>query len=173
MDGQNIIVTGAPGVGKTTVIKGVAELMKSSRPSGFYTEEIRDKGVRKGFELVDMQGDRQVLSHVKLRVSDKVGKYGVDVAGFEAFLDKLNLSDQNAGPVLIDEIGKMECLSDKFKELVKDLLDSPRTVIAAVALHGAGFIESVKRRDDIELIEITPRNRDLIPARIVSLLKEE
>ena len=46
----NILLTGKPGVGKTTVIKKIIEKYKKNI-SGFYTEEIREKGNRVGFRI--------------------------------------------------------------------------------------------------------------------------
>jgi len=45
---KNIIITGLPGVGKTTLIKGILHEIRSLNPIGFYTEEIREKGIRTG-----------------------------------------------------------------------------------------------------------------------------
>ncbi|MBI2218916.1 MAG: hypothetical protein HYU51_16645 [Candidatus Rokubacteria bacterium] len=52
------------------------------------------------------------------------------------------------GPVAVDEIGKMECLSRAFVEAVRALLDTAMPVVATVAARGGGFIEEVKRRRD-------------------------
>ena len=71
--------------------------------------------------------------------------------------------------VIIDEIGKMECLSDQFKKLISGLFDSEKQVIATIALKGSGFIEEVKRRHDIVLFEITKSNRNLL---LSDILKE-
>jgi len=64
---KNLLVTGLPGVGKTTLIRKPAESLKSLRPVGFYTEEMREGGERKGFELVSLEGKRGVLSHKGIR----------------------------------------------------------------------------------------------------------
>ena len=67
-------MTGLPGVGKTTLIKKISEALEVFRPAGFYTEEIREKGLRKGFALVSLDGRRGMLSHIDLRSSHRVGK---------------------------------------------------------------------------------------------------
>jgi nucleoside-triphosphatase len=133
---------------------------------GFYTAEIRERGTRKGFELVGFDGRRGVLSHVDNPGSRRVGKYGVDVEGFERFLDNIRWTGPDTGLVVIDEIGKMECFSGKFQALVRRILDGDTPVIATVALKGSGLIAEVKRRTDVELIELTTKNRGSLAGEI-------
>lgn len=164
----NILLTGAPGVGKTTVIKRILHEAEHRHPVGFYTEEIREEGTRKGFSLVSTTGAKAVLAHEKIKNRFAVGKYGVDVAGFERFLAAVPFHDEKTEcPVVIDEIGRMECFSNIFTDLVVKLLSSERVVIATVALKGDGLIESVKKRPDCDVIEVTRENRDRLPRDIL------
>lgn len=151
-----------PGVGKTTLIKRLSEALNSFDPVGFYTEEIREGGERKGFELISLDGKRSLLSHKEMRSPHRVGQYKVDIKGFEDFLDSISFLNPLTRLIVIDEIGKMECLSDPFKKLLKETLDSEKWVIATIALKGSGLIAEVKERKDVQLFEITPRNRDVI-----------
>jgi nucleoside-triphosphatase len=98
-----------------------------------------------------------------------VGKYKVDVEGFEDFLETIPFFRPETRLILIDEIGKMECFSEKFKKILKDVLDSEKRVIATIALKGGGLIGEVKKRPDVKLLELTHGNRDsLLP----EILKE-
>jgi nucleoside-triphosphatase len=66
--------------------------------------------------------------------------------------------------VIIDEIGKMECLSVLFRETLVKTLDSPNTVIGSIALKGNPFIEALKKRADVLLVNVDEKNRDsLVP----------
>ena len=165
------MITGLPGVGKTTVIRRLCELPVAVKAVGFYTQEIRESGVRRGFELVALDGRRGLLAHTDVKSTARVSKYGVDVAGFDIFLDSLDLLDNSRWPVVIDEIGKMECYSDKFRSLIKQLLDSDRLLIATVAARGGGLIAKVKKRRDITVMEVTARNRDRLPGEIEATIK--
>lgn len=158
----NLLITGLPGVGKTTLIRRLAEKLGLEKVAGFYTEEIRERGGRKGFALTGFDGSRGRLSHVDIDSPVRVGKYGVDLAGFENFLDKIDLADPEAQYIIIDEIGKMECYSRKFTELVTSILDSEKLLIATIARQGGGFMARVKNRSDISIIEITTGNREHI-----------
>ena len=70
--------------------------------------------------------------------------------------------------IVIDEIGKMECFSKMFTDLVIELLSSNKLVVATVALKGTGLIAHVKSRQDVELIEITTDNRNYLLPNILS-----
>ncbi len=167
--GKKILITGLPGSGKTTLIKKVSRKLNNLDPTGFYTAEIRERGVRKGFELIGLDGQKGILAHVNIKSRFKVGKYGVDIAGFNQFLDTVELSNPAAGPVIIDEIGKMECLSAKFIGLLNDILNSEKLVIATIALKGSGLIADVKERCDTELFELNQHNRDTLLFKIFAL----
>ena len=82
--GRTLLLTGRPGVGKTTLVKAVVEAL-GERAGGFYTEEIRGPGGRKGFRLVTLDGQEAVMAHVNLRGKGRpqVGRYGADVEAIE------------------------------------------------------------------------------------------
>ena len=168
---KKALITGLPGVGKTTLIKKLAAQLESLQPVGFYTAEIRENRIRKGFELVSFNGRRQILSHVELGGRFRVGKYGVDVRGFDRLLDTLSFSNPEHRVVIIDEIGKMECYSDKFKGLLEGVLNSDKILVATIALKGGGIISEIKRRPDVRLFEITAANRDDVISEVLAHVK--
>ena len=157
----HILITGLPGVGKTTLIRKLVKHLAEHNPAGFYTEEIRDaQGTREGFRLVTLCGRQLVLSHIRHPGPYRVSRYGVDVHGFEQLLAELDLRHAQSRLIMIDEIGKMECLSRKFEEDVTRLMDAPNVLVATVALKGEGFIRQVKNRPDCRLVTVTRENRD-------------
>jgi nucleoside-triphosphatase len=161
---ENILITGMPGVGKTTLVRRIVDRLKNLRCAGFYTAEIRTDGVRRGFELVDLAGRRRVLAHVRINSPFRVGKYGVDVKHFEDFLDAIDIFSPDSDLIVIDEIGKMECFSDHFIRCVEEILSSKKPVLATIALRGGGLIERTKLRQDCVLFEVTRDSRDgLVP----------
>ncbi len=169
---KNILISGLPGSGKTTLIRKLADELREYDPVGFYTEEIRAHGVRKGFRITSLDGKMTgVLAAVDITGPHRVGKYGVDLDGFEKFLGALNLLDPLPRLVIIDEIGKMECLSGRFRDVASSLLDAAVPVIAAIALKAGGFIDEIKRRPDVQLYELTERNRNNLTAEIVNIVR--
>jgi nucleoside-triphosphatase len=161
------LITGKPGVGKTTLVQKIIERMRSVNTAGFYTAEIRSRGTRLGFELRGLNGERRTLAHVDIHSHHRVGKYGVDTGGFETFLETLDLLNPGVQLVVIDEIGKMELLSNRFRSLVLDVLRSEKQLLASIALGGEGFIHEIKQRPDIHLFEMTQANRERLPEAMV------
>jgi nucleoside-triphosphatase len=163
---KTILLTGRPGVGKTTVIRRLADLLSDRAIAGFYTGEIRKAEQRQGFGVTTFSGGSGVLAHVNLRSRQRVGRYGVDVAAFERLV--LPELGRRCDVMLIDEIGKMECFSARFIEVVRALLDGPTLVVATVAVSGAGFIAEVKRRPDVEIWQVTRESREEMPQRVAA-----
>lgn len=164
-----LLLTGAPGVGKTTVVRNVAkELLKRKlRIRGFTTEEIRKAGQRVGFRVETFTGERAILAHVSIRSENRVSRYGVDVPALDAIVDQALSLSSRADVFLVDEIGKMECFSVRFVAAMKKLLDSKRLVVATVALRGTGFIDEVKRRRGVELWAVRRSDRKGTPSRVL------
>ena len=167
---MNILITGEPGIGKTTLIVQILEVIKDLHVVGFYTREIRQGGIRKGFELIDLSGRKRLLSHVNFKSPYRVGRYGVDIKGFDQFLEGIEFFDPLTDVVVIDEIGKMESFSITFNTLIGRLLDSETSVIATVALKDTGIIGSMKNRPDIKLFKMARDNRSSLLNDIMSLL---
>ena len=168
---DHILITGVPGSGKTTLLRRLVDELRHLNPVGFYTAEIRRGKSRQGFSLCSLDGRSGTLAHVALHTGYRVGKYGVDVNAFEAFLEKLSFSALHTGLVMIDEIGKMECLSDRFTEFIKGVVDSDRRLVATIAQKGVGLIAELKKRPDVRLFKVTRQNQDELFNKICLPLK--
>jgi nucleoside-triphosphatase len=167
-----LLLTGRPGIGKTTVIRRIADALKGERIAGFYTEELRSRGERTGFRIVTLDGHSRLMAGIDIGSPHRVAKYGVDVSAVDATAEA-TLAPHSAEVFLVDEIGKMECLSIAFVEAVRRLLAANRLIVASVALKGAGLIEEVKRLPGIVLREVTVQNRDHLPGEVIQWVKEQ
>ena len=163
-----LLLTGPPGCGKTTIVRRVIELLKARRLAGFYTEELREHGQRIGFEAVGLGGTTAMLAHVDFCSEHRVGRYGVDVGGFGKIIrTELAKPPDEVDMFVIDEIGKMECMSPVFAAAITRVLDGRVPVLATIAAKGEGFVAQVKARPDVEIVEVMAANRDRLPDELV------
>jgi nucleoside-triphosphatase len=165
------LLSGEPGSGKTTIIKEVLRRAGSSA-GGFYTEEIRLEGAREGFRIVSLDGEEAVLAHISIRGPHRVGKYGVDVDS----LDKLAVAAVRAAVrtrdiVVIDEIGKMELFSVRFREAVTEALESGKKVLGTIMLASHPWADATKRRPGVEVVLVTRANRGSVVERVLEWLE--
>ena len=161
-----ILVTGAPGVGKTTLVRRVLEQLPGIRAAGFYTQEVRGWSGRTGFRVVALDGRAGWLATAGAAEGPRVGRYAVHVAEFEAVA--LPALEPRAGMdlLVLDEIGKMECLSRAFVAAARRALAADIALLGTVALRGGGFIAEAKQSPGIELVTLSAANRDSMPAQI-------
>lgn len=164
---MKVLITGSPGVGKTTLIKSLCQDL--TQCSGFYTEELREGGKRTGFDIVSLDGStRAPLARVNTSVKGpKVGQYTVITSDFELLAQKLlnSKSIENCQYVIIDEIGKMENFSSKFQVMVRKIFESDSKHIIAtipVKYESISLVKEIVNRSDTEIIEVTKSNRDSI-----------
>jgi len=162
----NILITGYPRTGKTTLImKFLAQTKKSC--SGFFTEEIRnEQEIRVGFKVVGICTNKEgILAHINERSQYRVGKYNVNLTDFEQVV--IPEMEKEADLVIIDEIGKMELFSESFKKQLVKCLDKGN-VLATITMKGGGkFVLDIKNRIDVELFEITKSNRNQIFNKLI------
>lgn len=174
---HNLLLTGPPRSGKTTVIQGVVDRLRDHGygVGGVFSPERRTDGQRVGFAIRDaMTGASATLADVGRERGPRVGKYRVDVAGLESIVETAFPAAREAADVIVvDEIAPMEVVSDLFVTEVRSALDAEIPVLAAV--HGRsedGFIGTVKERSDADLHTVTPENRDTLPDRLAEHLTE-
>ncbi len=170
----HLLITGRPGVGKTTLIRQMAERL-APQAAGFYTLEVRDAaGRRVGFEIVTLEGQRRLLAHVDFQTPYRVSRYGVDISAMEAVavpaLERGLVAE--AIPLLIvDEIARMELFSRAFVRVLERILASPKRLIATVQHTPHPVIEQIRARADVELWELTPTNRSELLVRLLERLR--
>lgn len=179
-DIPKIGITGMPSVGKTdTLIKIIKSLEDHGYiVEGMITESIIEDKKRVGFYVTDWQTrEQEIFAHVDFDMKEKVGKYGIDIGVLDRIgvpaIEKAIL-DENVNIIVIDEIGKMEMLSEKFCEMVIEALDSDKPIM--VTLHKKSrtpLLQDVRRRDDIRILEVTPVNRNLLPYKIEKIMEEK
>jgi len=160
---QKVLLTGRPGCGKTTLIKRVVNDL--ARPAGgFYTEEIRERGERVGFKIVTTDGKEAVFANVNFPATaepQRLGKYGLDLSALEIIaVVAVRAAVRARQLVVIDEIGPMEIRSAMFRDVVIEAFDSDAPILATITARSFPFIDAIKKRSDVTIIEVGRSNRD-------------
>jgi len=162
------LITGAPGVGKTTLVLSLLPRLPGQK-GGFTTREIRRAGERVGFQVTDLEGREGILAHVERPGPPRVGRYGVDCETLEAIgVHAVRRALREADLVVIDEIGTMELYSPHFQQVLVEVLESPRPLLGTIMARAHPIADRIKARRDVAVHRLTPRNREAIAEAIVA-----
>jgi nucleoside-triphosphatase len=168
---KNIFITGLPGCGKTTLIKEILKELKIPA-KGFFTEEIRKKGKRVGFKIVTLSGKEGVLAEKRFKSPYKVSKYGVILKDLEEIgVKEIEEGLKGDFLVVVDEIGKMELFSEKFREIILKALDSQKNkILGTIMLKPNPFCDKIKQRKDTKVFYLERENKERVKEEILNLL---
>lgn len=168
---KNIFLTGLPGSGKTTLIKEIIKEIKVPA-FGFFTQEIRKEKERVGFKIVTLRKKEGILAHKDLKSYFRVSKYKVNLEDLEEIgVKEIKEGLKKDCVIIIDEIGKMELFSKKFREVVKEALESKNKVLGTIKLISDPFTEKIKKRKDTKILILTRKNREEIKREVISFLE--
>lgn len=168
---KNILITGYPGVGKTTLINKITEQL-SYKIDGFCTHEMKEHGRRTGFYITDFEGNRLVMASERSKSPYRVNKYGVNIEAFEKIgIPALERALHNADLIVIDEIGRMEMFSTKFCDTLREVFDSDKPLLATIKKIDCKLTKELKQRK-VQLFEVTGQNRDMIIEDVIRAVRE-
>jgi nucleoside-triphosphatase len=160
-----IVLTGAPGVGKTTALIRVARELKERgvKVGGIVSRELRtNNNMRIGFEFIDLTtNDRNVLASITGN-GPKVGRYFVNVAGCRFAAERLMNAVRNSDVIICDEIGPMELKSREFIDSAMNLLDVEKKVIVVVHQKLQHLLIDEFRNKSSLLIKLDLKNREKV-----------
>jgi nucleoside-triphosphatase len=171
-----ILVTGPPGIGKTSTLRrAVKELKRKYKVGGMICREVREGGVRVGFEIMDLSiGQRGWLAHVNQPAGPRIGKYLVNLTDLEVIgAGSILAALQNADIIAIDEIGPMELSSPAFRNALIRAVENSKPMLGTIhyGLRNS-LISSIKERTDVEIFEVTRENRESLHNLIVNKICE-
>jgi nucleoside-triphosphatase len=164
---MNIFITGNPRCGKSTLIQKVLNDISDKKISGIITPEIRVNDVRQGFRIIDLaSGKEEVLASVNIKHGPGVSRYRVNVEGIDTIMDKFLESYESSEYVIIDEIGMMEFYSKKFRETIRMVIDSDKTVLATLSKR---FVKEYQ--DQGQVCFLTRENFEEVYDKVLSQIK--
>ncbi len=165
---NTLLLTGRPGVGKTTIIRRVIERL-GPLVGGFYTEEVREEGRRIGFRIVTVEGTRVWLARRGWPSPYRVGAYGVDVRALEQVgVPAIWEALKHRTGVVVDEIGRMELFSSAFREAVLAAVESAKPFVGTIMLKPHPWADTLKARSDVLVWRVDPEHRDELPDAVVA-----
>ena len=156
---MNIIITAPKHLGKSTLIAKLLKLLPGS-VSGLITEFIDRECPDRSLILRSVGGDRRETAAVW-----KGGQLQVNRHVFDEFAP--SLIDRDSDFVVIDELGKFENDCENLRAAVTAAFDSPCHVLASIRLDALGWMQELKGRDDVLLIELDEANRGDLPGLIL------
>ncbi|MBE6526250.1 MAG: NTPase [Thermoplasmata archaeon] len=174
-------ITGLPGAGKTFTLRRVIEMLTNDGKltiGGIIDEKVTDETGRKkvGLKVTNLQtNESEIFAGPDIESKIMVGSLGVDLALFESVsIAAIKNACEQCDIVIIDEVGKVEVESQAFVDAVNEALDIDKPMI--ITLHKKSrnpLLQDIRRRDDVRILEVTPTNRNILPFKIVSLMKGE
>ena len=166
-----ILLTGRPGVGKTTMVNRIYEHYSKNgfRIEGMTTREVRDRGARTGFMITDLSsGQEGWLAKKDGGPGPRIGSYVVvshelEKIGVSALERSMN---GDADLVIVDEIGPMEMTSASFRNNISKVLNRRKAVVATMKF-GSRYPEVENTWRKSVHWEITKENRESIYRRLI------
>ena len=130
------VITGPPGVGKSTVVSKVVLRLKSAGiiVGGCTTAEKKVRGARVGFEVRDLtDGTSGELASVTAKLGPKVGKYRVNLVDLSRVgASGLAKAATSSEVIVVDEVGPLELVSPDFRRAVRACMESGKPMVAVL-----------------------------------------
>lgn len=164
----NLFLTGKIGVGKSTILQEVLDKLNLSI-GGYFTEKIIQNS-KKTFIVKSLYDGRD--EYIIGEVDRGSGTKNIYKNSFSTgIVSILNKSLKNRDVIVLDELGFMENNIYEFTSKVYELLDSDKIILGVLKAFDCEFLNNIRLRDDVRVIEITKENRDFIIENVLNILK--
>lgn len=168
---MKVLLTGLPGTGKTTLLQAIIPLIED--PFWVICGEIRNaEDQRVGFEARTSTGLTGLLAHKQdIQSAATIGDYKVDLTAIDTLLSQPIRENAKAGKFLIiDEIGRMQMLSPKFAEIIREVNFGNTDFIATIR-YGDDWTREFTEQADVINVVLTPQNREEASVAVAAMAK--
>ncbi len=170
------LLTGPPGIGKTTAVSKVVLKLKSAGVivGGCSTAERRSGGARVGFEIRDLTTGRTgELSSVTTKIGPRVGRYRVNLSDLaNVGAAGLEAAAATSEVIVIDEVGPMELVSPEFRRAVRKCIESAKPMLAVIHERLDDDLLNELRAKAATLFELSIENRDKVTKELGAAVLE-
>lgn len=178
-----LLVTGKPGIGKSTAVAATLEALRARPHAGFISSEIHENGKRQGFQIRTLRSNQSgVLASPTIESPVRFGslrpdglpRLGVDLEFLRKHVVpelRLALTEPEC-IVVLDELGPMQASAPELCEAIDALLDGPWTAIGSIAeAAGHAWLDEVKERANVRQLRLTVENRDQAPGHLLDFVR--
>lgn len=163
----NLFLTGKIGVGKSTLLMNIIEKIDLS--IGGYITEREFEGHTKIFTIRSLYNYIEKYPIAKIN-NKTLNKYIFEENFRYPITSTLDKSLKNRDLIVMDELGFMEENIEPFTSKVFEILDSNKFVLGVLKDYDCQFLNSIRARDDVFVLEVTKGNRDFIYHDIINIL---
>ncbi|MBN1232405.1 MAG: NTPase [Candidatus Coatesbacteria bacterium] len=171
MPGRKILITGYPGVGKTTLMNSLITCIKEKiKITGFVTKEIRDENTarRTGFTIEDFKGNILIMAHLNFKTQYRIGFYGVNIDNINKIALPVLREREENDLVIVDEIGIMELFSEELRKEFDKLFEDSSLLVATIKQKRNPVLDRYKSLDYVSLYNLERNNREEIFQKVLA-----
>ncbi len=164
---KHFFICGLPSVGKTTAILRIVQSLPFNW-TGFYTQNIIHQNIKQGLMIKSVNG---LTLEIKKTNEERqtYSKYNFNIKAFNDFFKGTTESMNDNSHIVIDEVGPLFCRSELFEQKIREWLEL-YPLMGVIARRGHRLIETIHRRNDTEILTITPQNRDELVSTLIHRL---
>ena len=177
-----VAISGQPGTGKTRTVLRIAQMIEDKfQIGGFTTHPIEENGELIGYNLKDyITGEEELSASVRWDVKPKVPGRTPESTPLGIRLDAVNRiatasvtkAIEEADLILVDEVGKLVSESKEFSAALKEALKCGKPMLITMHKRSRNpLLQSIRKRDDLRTLEVTPINSAILPSKAVNILK--
>ena len=177
-----VAISGQPGTGKTKTVLRIAKMVEEKfNIGGFTTHPIEEEGEIVGYNLKDFITQEEELSaSVRWDVKPKFPGRNPESTPLGIRLDAVNRiatasvqkAIEESDLILVDEVGKLVSESKEFSAVLKEALKCGKPMLITMHKRSRNpLLQSIRKRDDLRTLEVTPINSAILPSKAVNILK--